>query len=97
MSDQKIKFGEVCKHGSLRRKCEICELEDQVDKWKQKWHTDCTALGIVTAENVELKFNLVKYRNALESIVAYTPHETNDDIFCARCKAELALRSSEVK
>ena len=25
----KIKFGEVCKHGSLRRKCNECDLEDE--------------------------------------------------------------------
>ena len=28
------KFGEVCMHGSLMRCCEVCELDDRIDKLK---------------------------------------------------------------
>ncbi len=27
---EKIKFGEVCGHGSLKRKCEICERDEEI-------------------------------------------------------------------
>lgn len=28
---------DVCEHGSLRRQCLICELEDELAAWRQVW------------------------------------------------------------
>jgi hypothetical protein len=36
MSDTLNKLGEVCKHGSLRRQCEMCDLAKEVDRLERE-------------------------------------------------------------
>lgn len=60
------KLGEVCTHGSLKRQCEICGLESQVEFW----HDEVTKLQMETTTYQEEAARALARVTALEGALA---------------------------
>lgn len=74
--------GEVCKHGSLARVCEICELTAERDTALARVQDGYTQLA-ARANQVETLQARIAH---LESVIEAAPHDRNCKIFtCAEC------------
>ena len=73
MSDRDYLYGHVCRHGSLARSCQVCDLEDEVRRLRAElqgmvaessWDELADEMTEVEADNERLRDALTEQRDA---------------------------------